>query len=257
MIANYHTHTALCRHARGTVADYAQAALEAGLRILGYSDHTPYWFPGDYYSHMRMFPEQLAGYAEEVRTVREACRGKMQVHLGLEVEYYPDYFGELLPRLRDQGIEYMLLGQHWLGSEIGEPYSGTPTEDEGQLRRYCDQVIEALQTGLFTYVAHPDLVRFTGSDRIYASHMRRLCREAKACGVPLEINLLGLREGRHYPNRFFWEMAAEEGCEVILGCDAHAPQALNDPRTEREGLALAKEFDLKVLETVPLRSIHK
>ena len=72
----------------------------------------------------------------------------------------------------------------------------------------------------------------------------------------LEINLLGIREGRHYPNRFFWEMAAEEGCEVILGCDAHTPQSLNDPKAERDALAMAKEFDLKVLETATLRPIR-
>ena len=47
------------------------------------------------------------------------------------------------------------------------------------------------------------------------------------------------------------------GCDVILGCDAHTPQAVNDPKAEREALALAKEFDLKVLETAVLRSIHK
>ena len=83
-----------------------------------------------------------------------------------------------------------------------------------------------------------------------------MCAEAKSCGIPLEINLLGIREGRHYPNRFFWEMAAEEGCDVILGCDAHSPKALNDPRAEREGLELAKEFGLKVLETAQLRPIR-
>ena len=87
--------------------------------------------------------------------------------------------------------------------------------------------------------------------------VRPMCAEAKKCGIPLEINLLGIREGRHYPNRFFWEMAAEEGCEVILGCDAHTPQSLNDPKAEREALALAREFDLKVLETADLRSIQK
>ena len=257
MIANYHTHTALCRHARGTVADYAQAALEAGLRILGYSDHTPYWFPGDYYSHMRMFPEQLAGYAEEVRTVREACRGKMQVHLGLEVEYYPAYFGELLPRLRDQGIEYMLLGQHWLGSEIGEPYSGTPTEDEGQLRRYCDQVIEALQTGLFTYVAHPDVFQFTGDEAVYQEEMRKICVASRECNVPLEINFLGIREGRPYPRAAFWPLAAEEQAPVTFGFDAHQTEFAYDGASLAVAEEMVKQYGLNYIGVPNIISIEK
>jgi histidinol-phosphatase (PHP family) len=117
--------------------------------------------------------------------------------------------------------------------------------------------MEAMNTGLFTYFAHPDLIHYDGDWKFYMDCVRPMCAEAKKCGVPLEINLLGVREGRHYPNRFFWEMAAEEGCDVILGCDAHSPQALNDPRAERDGLALAKEFDMNVLQTAVLRSIHK
>ena len=44
MIANYHTHTARCGHARGEDRDYAEAALRAGIGTLGFSDHTPYYY---------------------------------------------------------------------------------------------------------------------------------------------------------------------------------------------------------------------
>ena len=54
MIANYHTHTPRCNHAVGTEREYVENALEAGLQILGFSDHSPYIFPGDYYSGFRM-----------------------------------------------------------------------------------------------------------------------------------------------------------------------------------------------------------
>ena len=98
MIANYHTHTPRCGHAVGTEVEYAQAAVDAGIEILGFSDHTPYWFSGDYYSHMRMYPHELEGYCEAVRKVQKQYADKLQIHLGLEVEYYPAYFQELLSR---------------------------------------------------------------------------------------------------------------------------------------------------------------
>lgn len=255
MIANYHTHTPRCRHASGTEVAYAQAALDSGLKILGFSDHTPYWFPGDYYSTMRMYPNQLEEYCNSVCDVQKQYAGRLQIHLGLEVEYYPAYFAQLLPRLRDQGIEYFLLGQHWVGNEIGEPYCGRPTEDETILRRYCDQVIEAMNTGLFTYVAHPDLLNFTGDDRVYETHMRRLCREAKSCGMPLEINLAGLSTGRNYPDLRFWRMAGEENCQCIFGCDAHSPSAIPNQPALTQAQAMASKCGLTIQETVELRSI--
>ena len=39
MIANYHTHTVLCRHAKGDIHEYVDTAIQNGLKILGFSDH--------------------------------------------------------------------------------------------------------------------------------------------------------------------------------------------------------------------------
>ena len=226
MIANYHTHTPRCRHAQGQEREYMENAGERGLKLCGFSDHTPQWFPGGYYSTMRMFPHQLEGYCQTVRELQKEYAGRLEIPLGVEVENYPDIFSELLLRLRDAGIEYMLLGQHWIGNEEGEPYSGRATEDVRQLERYCNQVIDGMYTGLFTYVAHPDLLYFVGSPQVYQAQMRRLCKAAVATDTPLEINLLGILTNRHYPRETFWQIAAEEGCKTVLGIDAHSPQEL-------------------------------
>lgn len=256
MIANYHTHTWRCNHARETEEDYVQAALDRGLEILGFSDHTPYCFPEGYYSNFRMRPEELAGYCETVQKLQKKYSGRLSIPLGVEIEYYPAYFDETLRMLRDSALEYFILGQHFVGSELHEHYCGLMTEDVRILERYCDQVVEALHTGLFSYLAHPDLPYFLGSDQDYRCQMRRICRAAKACGIPLEINLLGIELERHYPDRRFWEVAGEEGCAVLLGCDAHDPQSLRDPGPEAKGRALAAEFGLQVQETVKLLPIR-
>jgi len=255
MIANYHTHTPRCNHAKGTEKEYAEAAIAAGLQVLGFSDHTPQFFPGEYYSRMRMFPWELKNYAQAVLDVRKQYADRLQIHLGLEVEYYPAIFPELMEVLRDTPIEYIILGQHWNENEEGMPYNGRPTDSECQLKTYCNQVIDAIHTGLFTYVAHPDILNFTGTDRVYKRHMRRLCQAAKSCHIPLELNLLGLRCGRHYPHPLFWEIAAEEGCSVILGNDAHDPEHLLRKESEAAALELINSLGLKFLHTVPLRSI--
>lgn len=256
MIANYHTHTPRCNHAEGTEREYVESALAAGLRILGFSDHSPCVFPGDYQSWHRMKLSELEGYVQSVLALRQEYAGRLEMPLGLELEYYPGLLPQLLPILRDQPLDYLLLGQHFLGDEIGEPYSGNPTGDKRTLGRYCDQVIGGMQTGLFTYLAHPDLIFYTGDDRTYRGEMRRVCREAKACGIPVEWNLLGMTKGRNYPDTRFWELAAEEGCDVVLGWDAHKPRAMEDTRTLNAALAEIRALNLHLLDTVPLRKIR-
>ena len=255
MIANYHTHTWRCNHATGREEEYVRNAIDRRFEILGFSDHTPYLFPGEYYSYFRMKPEQLMDYCDTVRLLQKKYADQIRIPLGVEVEYYPALFPRLLPVLQEAGIEYMLLGQHFVGNEVGEHYSGSPTADVSILKKYCFQACDAMQTGLFTYLAHPDLIHFKGDPKEYRAHMRWLCSEARSCRIPLELNMLGSWSGRHYPNTAFWELAAEEGCDVILGCDAHAPDHLLKTETEGQLLEMIRQYGLHLLEKAPLRSI--
>lgn len=253
MIANYHTHTWRCNHAGGTEREYVENALEAGLKILGFSDHAPYIFPDGYHSWFRMDVSQLDDYARTVLALRREYQGCIEIPLGLEMEFYPALLPRMIPILKDQPLDYLILGQHFVGNELDAPYSGTHAEDKKLLEQYTNQSIDAMQTGLFTYFAHPDLLHYIGDDRFYAEQAHRLCREAKSCGMPLEINLLGIRSRKHYPRPIFWEAAAEEGCDVILGRDAHEPEALLQKEPELAALELVQAYGLHLLETVELR----
>ena len=257
MIANYHTHTSRCGHAWGEDREYVEKALEAGLQILGFSDHSPYdFFDSEPRNRpMRMMPEELPDYAASVRALAGEYRDRLQILLGVEAEYYPRYFPRLLELLRENGVQYMILGQHSLGNEIGEPYTGRAFSDRATLERYVSQCEEALDTGLFTYFAHPDLIFYTGSREVYRREMRKLCRAAVRTGVPLEINLLGLREERNYPDELFWQLAAEEGCTGILGADAHIPEHLLNFSAERKARRMAERLGLQLLESLPIRRL--
>jgi histidinol-phosphatase (PHP family) len=222
------------------------------LKVLGFSDHSPQIFPGGYYSTFRMYPEQLNDYVQTVLALRKEYEGRIEIPLGLELEYYPTLLPELLPILRDQPMDYLLLGQHFVGNEFDDHYTGYPTEEKRLLEKYCDQTIEAMQTGLFACFAHPDLVNFRGDTATYVRQVRRICREAKSCGIPLEYNLLGLSEGKHYPNIRFWEVAAEEGCQVILGRDAHRPDALLDEKYPKMAMETLRKLGLTPLERLDL-----
>ncbi|MBQ9116919.1 MAG: hypothetical protein IJY04_07835, partial [Clostridia bacterium] len=66
MTRNYHTHTFRCGHASGTEREYIEKAIAEGLTVLGFSDHSPYWFPDGYYSTHRMAPNEVEDYVNSV-----------------------------------------------------------------------------------------------------------------------------------------------------------------------------------------------
>jgi histidinol-phosphatase (PHP family) len=114
-------------------------------------------------------------------------------------------------------------------------------------------VVEGMETGKFTCVAHPDLFYYEGPEGVYRREMTRLCERAKALDIPLEINILGLRTGRCYPNEGFWPLVKTLGCRAVLGCDAHAPRDVAEPGQVRRALDFAARFGVTPEEQIALK----
>lgn len=254
MIANYHTHTWRCMHATGTEREYVENAIQGGLQILGFSDHTPMPYPNEYVSPVKMRLDQLEDYVTTVLSLKKEYEKDIQILLGLEVEYYPAYFHNLLTFTRAYPFDYFLLAQHFLGNEINDVNSALPTKSEEALNRYCIQCLEALETGCFTYLAHPDLFNFVGDDAVYEHYMRILCQGAKKLNIPLEINFLGIWDRRHYPNLKFWEIAGQVQNTVVFGADAHQPEKVWNPQALKTAENIVNTFHLHLADTVTLHS---
>ena len=99
MLANYHTHTVRCGHAVDSERKYIEHAIEQGFEILGFSDHVPQPYPEDFASTIRMSMEELPGYFETLVVLREEYRDRIDIRIGLEVEYYPSLFNELMEEI--------------------------------------------------------------------------------------------------------------------------------------------------------------
>lgn len=261
MIANYHTHTYRCGHASNDPErKYVEEAIKGGLKILGFADHSPHPFTNNYVSSMRMSMAELEDYASTVLALKKEYEKDIEIHLGLEAEYYPALFQELVNACNDCGVEYFILGQHYIQNEMDmQRHTNNVKDDSDFLVQYCDQTIEAMETGLFTYFAHPDLICDMGEQSIYEEKMRELCRAANRCNVPVEINLLGVRDSRHYPNHVFWRIAGEENCRVILGSDAHSAETVYRNEDVEGAMKLVQKHHLNLINTVELRPLilHK
>lgn len=241
---NYHTHTARCGHAVGEDRAYVETAIARGLQTLGFSDHVPMPFGDGHESRFRVPLRRLEDYVRSVLSLREEYRGQIEILLGFEAEYYPDLFDAMLDRLRPYPVDYLLLAQHFIDSSE-RVYNTNPRSDEIAIRKYVDRCVEGMRTGRFSYLAHPDLFHFTGDPAVYDREMTRLCESAKALNVPLEINLLGLREHRNYPSPPFWKIAGALNCPAVFGCDAHAPEEVADPENLKAAERFAERFGIR------------
>jgi histidinol-phosphatase (PHP family) len=254
--ANYHTHTYRCKHAVGEVIDYAKAAVDAGLDILGMSEHTP--LPGNKWLEMRMDMNELEGYIKAIGDAKESFP-QLKILTGMECEYLKEhhnfYSEELLGKYK---FDYLSASAHFFPFK-GDWKSGWDIRTKYELMAYAEYLAEMMRIGLFDYVAHPDI--FGGTyhtwDENTIACSKYICEAAEAFKVPLEINAYGFRKGTRqtsegtrymYPWEPFWKIASEYNLFVTVNSDAHRPQDVVGRMDD--ALLLADKYNLKLVDNI-------
>lgn len=246
---NYHTHTRRCQHAIDSEEDYILSAIQSGYTELGFSDHTPWIYDSSFHPTMRMEAYEIDDYVSTLLKLKEKYKNQISIKIGLECEYFEKYMDGLRNMLKQYPIDYIILGHHYDGSDETGIYFGHPLT-KSQLSQYVDSCIKAMGTGLYSYVAHPDLARYDTSDPFYKQEMLRLCIKAKEMNLPLEFNLLGYKTHRHYPNDTFFKIAREVGNRIIIGTDAHESQSLLDMKTYHQARQHLENLGLSITEDI-------
>lgn len=250
---NFHTHTYRCKHAEGDVDDYIRMAKIKNITDLGFSDHTP--LPDAWWLDVRMGMEELEGYVEAVLHGRDKFQD-IRILLGLECDYAKEYEWFYKEILEKYPMDYLIGSIHAFAfeGEIVNCFSEKPM-DLKKMMAYTSAYINAMESGLFSFMAHPDLFCLS-VDRWNKETMAasaEILKAAKDLNMPLEINCSGIAKsmqwGRFdiaYPKREFWELAGHFGVSGIVNTDAHAPK---DLLTNMDaGLFLQKEYGIKVYE---------
>lgn len=252
MFANYHTHTFRCNHATGSEEEYILNAIDGGIKIMGFSDHAPAILYDGYRLSWRVQPEDAEDYFKTIKNLREKYKDKIKIYIGFEMEYYPEYFDKMYSYVKGLGAEYLILGQHFYDELGGIPHSAVEGHNEEHLIAYTDSVIKGMRTGKFLYVAHPDMMNYSGDMKLYESQARRVCEASKELDIPLEINLLGIFDNRHYPNEAFLKVAGEVGCKMLYGFDAHSPDRAYDKTSLEKAEQLAKKYNINIIDEIEI-----
>lgn len=246
-MANYHSHTYLCHHAEGRPLDYAREAKKYNLSEIGISCHCPYPLTfGDYWPSIRMAEEEVPAYLQGIKEA-ESKTG-IRVLTSFECEFddnYKNYYQDILKG--KYKAAYLVLGSHWVTLGVRHLYV-LEIKDKSTLFLYIKQTLKAIETGLFTFIAHPDI--FISPFLDWDSDIQAASKDLIECciskDIALEINGLGLKMGLiktkqgfryHYPYKEFWQLVKELGGKVIANSDAHKVANLVMDKIEAEKYA--------------------
>ena len=173
----------------------------------------------------------------------------MTILAGFEAEYDPmreAFLGEMKDK-----VDYMILGQHFVNRGL---QMISPNNNPNYPIEYANMVSQAIDSGIFDIVAHPDHF-MVFRDTMESDEARKLfdenavlasqiiCEKARDMGIPIEINLAKATSGKvltdgslAYPHPTFWKVAQEiEGLKILKGVDAHDLGAFKDiPKAEQQ-----------------------
>ena len=230
----FHVHTFRCKHA-DNIPDikYIEKALVFNAPGIWFTDHAP--FPGDPFRN-RMEYSGLNEYISSLYELKQIFADKINVHIGLEIEYFPSfdkngYYKELLS---DERVELLLLGQHM--AEVS-PGCYTFSWDKERLgnEEYIalgDAQIQGINSGYFGAVAHPDRIfrrQKKWSEKL-DSMSNLIITAAYSNDIPLEINAASQRHSHQYWKEF-WDKTGN--VKTIYGLDAHSLDDLDRVYKER------------------------
>jgi histidinol-phosphatase (PHP family) len=243
-IGNYHTHTRHC-DGKGEPRDFAEAALRKGMPRLGFSGHNVVPFPTDW----TMPKENLAAYLRETRGLKADYEGRLDVFVGMEVDYIPGLTSPAHADTRSLGLDFVIGSVHFIGTTDGEhawTVDGPRAELEAALaagfagsmcalvQRYYRLVADMARSARPDIIGHFDIVKKNNRDARFFREEESWYREAAfealeavaEAGSVLEINTGGIvrnTSGALYPAQWILARARELAIPVMVNADAHAP----------------------------------
>ncbi len=255
-VPDYHMHTPRCNHAKGSIAEYAQAAVDAGLKEIGMSDHSP--MPDGFDAAWRMDESELDSFLEELEAAQQQFKGQLSIKAALEVDYYQGAEEYITHLANYYDWDYLMGSVHFIGDwGFDNPDEIARFETCDIEQAYCDyfKLVElSAACGLFDIIGHPDLIKKFGyrapKDSVAVAQAQDAMLVAvKKADVALEISSAGLRKPVReiYPHPTLVEKATALGIPFAYGSDAHAPSEVG--HAMNDCLALLQQFGMQSIAT--------
>ena len=232
-----HVHTKYCRHAVGSMEDYARVAEARGIKRLYFLEHLEKGI--DYFERTWLTETDFDEYFRLGRELQKAWKGRVEIGLGVEVGYNPERRPELLAALAARSWDRVGISYHFM-AVAGRHYNLVSRKSENLeslgslglarvLSEYFATLLEAIEILPGQVVCHLDAaMRYHPEIRLEGGHYRQIEEIFTAMGnrgMAVEINASGCRmRGEPFPNRELIAEALRRGIPLTAGSDAHRPE---------------------------------
>jgi histidinol-phosphatase (PHP family) len=224
---DYHMHTKLSDGAN-THEEMVLSAINKGFNEIGFSDHFCIKFPVKWAVSL----EGIARLEDKVKEMDKKFGNRIKILFGLEVDYFPEFENEIGQALQRFNFDYVIGSIHFLDEWNYDTDKSRYSEfaNDYLYEWYFGELQNAVKSGLFDYMAHPDLIK---KHRIWPDSSKTLLFRETArvfadFGVAYEVNTSGRDRpckeffpGLELLNEFF-----QAGVPVTLGSDSHRKEQI-------------------------------
>jgi len=243
-LIDYHVHTPLCYHARGSMEACVRHAVSTGLSEICFLDHLtvrPEKKPTS------MTPEEVGLYFNAVKELKALYADRIAVKAGIEVDFNP-LAPDAVEKILDT-FDFDVVGSsvHFLnGLNIvshGAAAANAKMDPDTLYTHYLDTLHQMCRAGGFDMICHLDLIKKFGKRPIrdFTVEFEAVLDLVSIKGLVVEVNTSGLDHpiGELYPSESLLRACREKGIPVTLSSDAHSPKAVG--AHSREGLAAVRK----------------
>ena len=240
-LTNYHSHCLYC-DGRANMEDFIRFAISEGFTSYGISSHAPLPFS----TAWTMEWDRMDDYLSEFSRLKEKYADKIELAIGLEIDYLDEDSNPSLPRFQDLPLDYRIGSVHMLYSPEREIVDiDTPADTFRQLidkhfdgdldyvvHLYYKNLLRMVELGGFDIVGHADKMHYNAScyrsglldEPWYDTLVRGYFTAIAEHGYIVEINTKAYHElGTFYPNERYFTFLKELGVRVQVNSDAHYP----------------------------------
>lgn len=275
-LTNYHSHCLYC-DGRAAMEDFVRFALSGGFSSYGFSSHAPLPFPTPWTMEWDMMDD----YLHEFYRLREKYANRIELAVGLEIDYLNDDSNPSAERFRSLPLDYRIGSVHLLYDARGEVIDIDTSPDnfrrivdahfkgdiEHVVHLYYDRLLRMVELGGFDIVGHTDKIHYNAAcyhpglldESWYDNLLHDYFREIAGRGYQVEINTKAYRDiHTFFPDERYFLFLHELGVRVQVNSDAHYPERINSGRSDalralrRSGFTTVMEWHGGAWKEMPL-----